>query len=103
MARRLLSQISSARAKHQEGYRSECKPTYNRFRVIRSPKWPTNLLDARNSLRVPRGIIEFVVDGEEGIRLSDALKGNWVGFEGRDETLPCLEEVAVFIFSSDYT
>jgi len=29
--------------------------------------------------------IEFFVYGEEGIRLSDALEGNWVGFEGRDD------------------
>jgi hypothetical protein len=31
------------------------------------------------------GVIEFVVDGKEGIRLSDALEGNWKGFEGRDD------------------
>ena len=30
-------------------------------------------------------VVEFVVDGEKGIRLSDALEGNWVGFEGRDD------------------
>jgi len=30
-------------------------------------------------------IIEFFVYGGEGIRLSDALEGNWVGFEGRDD------------------
>ena len=29
--------------------------------------------------------IRFVVGGEEGIRLSDALDGNWTGFEGRDD------------------
>ena len=29
--------------------------------------------------------IEFVVNGEEGIRLSDASEGNWGGFEGRDD------------------
>jgi hypothetical protein len=30
-------------------------------------------------------VVKFVVDGEEGIRLSDALEGNWKGFEGRDD------------------
>ena len=29
-------------------------------------------------------IIEFVVNGQAGIRLSDALKGNWAGLEDRD-------------------
>ena len=29
--------------------------------------------------------IEFIVGGEKGIRLSDALEGNWVGLEGRDD------------------
>ena len=32
------------------------------------------------------GIVEFAVDGKEGIRLSDAQEGNWKGFEGRDDT-----------------
>jgi hypothetical protein len=31
------------------------------------------------------GVVEFVVNGKEGIRLSDALEGNWKGFEGRDD------------------
>lgn len=31
------------------------------------------------------GNIEFVVDGERGIRLSDVLEENWVGLEGRDD------------------
>lgn len=30
-------------------------------------------------------VIKFIVDGKEGIRLSDALEGNWAGFEGRDD------------------
>ena len=30
-------------------------------------------------------VIEFVVGGEGGIRLSDASEGNWAGFEGRDD------------------
>ena len=30
-------------------------------------------------------IIRFIVYGEEGIRLSDALEGNWEGLEGRDD------------------
>jgi len=30
-------------------------------------------------------LITFVVNGEEGIRLSDASAGNWEGFEGRDD------------------
>jgi len=30
-------------------------------------------------------IIKFVINGEEGIRLSDALEGNWAGFQGRDD------------------
>jgi len=30
-------------------------------------------------------VIRFVVNGEEGIRLSDALEGKWGGFEGRDD------------------
>ena len=29
--------------------------------------------------------IEFVVDGERGIRLSDALEEHWVGLRGRDD------------------
>jgi hypothetical protein len=31
------------------------------------------------------GVVEFVVDGKEGIRLSDALGGDWGGLEGRDD------------------
>ncbi|KAF9791031.1 hypothetical protein BJ322DRAFT_1208299 [Thelephora terrestris] len=31
-------------------------------------------------------VIEFVVNGEEGVRLSDALEGSWTGFEGRHDT-----------------
>jgi hypothetical protein len=30
-------------------------------------------------------VIEFAVNGEKGIRLSNALEDNWVGFEGRDD------------------
>lgn len=30
-------------------------------------------------------VIQFVVNGEEGIRLLDALEGNWIGFERRDD------------------
>lgn len=30
--------------------------------------------------------IEFIVDGEAGIRLSDALDGNQRGLQGRDDT-----------------
>lgn len=30
-------------------------------------------------------VVEFSVCGENGIRLSDALEGNWKGFEGRDD------------------
>ena len=30
-------------------------------------------------------VINFVVDGVDGIRLSNALKDNWAGFEGRDD------------------
>ena len=30
-------------------------------------------------------VIDFSVYGVEGIRLSDALEGNWAGFEGRDD------------------
>jgi len=30
-------------------------------------------------------IIDFFVDGEEGIRLSDASEDNWVGFEGGED------------------
>lgn len=30
-------------------------------------------------------VIEFVVNREVGIRLSDALAGNWANFEGRDD------------------
>lgn len=30
-------------------------------------------------------VVEFVVNGEPGIRLSDASDGNWVGLEGRDD------------------
>jgi len=30
-------------------------------------------------------VIRFVINGEEGIRLSDASGGNWAGFEGRDD------------------
>ena len=30
-------------------------------------------------------IIKFIVNGEEGIRISDALEGNWEGLEGRDD------------------
>ena len=34
---------------------------------------------------VGSNVIKFVVDGEEGICLSDASKGNWEGFEGCDD------------------
>lgn len=30
-------------------------------------------------------VIRFIVNGKEGIRLSDVLEGNWVGLEGRDD------------------
>lgn len=30
-------------------------------------------------------VIEFVVNGEVGIRLSDVSDGNWIGLEGRDD------------------
>ena len=30
-------------------------------------------------------VIEFIVNGKEGLRLSDASEENWVGLEGRDE------------------
>lgn len=30
-------------------------------------------------------VVKFSVHGEEGVRLSDVLEGNWLGFEGRDE------------------
>jgi len=30
-------------------------------------------------------VIEFTICGEKGICLSDALEGNWGGFEGRDD------------------
>jgi len=30
-------------------------------------------------------IIDFFVDGEEGVRLSDASEDNWVGFEGGED------------------
>lgn len=30
-------------------------------------------------------VIDFVVNGEAGIRLSDASEGNWIGLEGRDD------------------
>lgn len=36
-------------------------------------------------------IIKFSVYGEEGVRLSDVLEGNWLGFEGRDE-MPLSED-----------
>ena len=29
--------------------------------------------------------IVFNVDGQEGVRLSDTLEGNWVGLKGRDD------------------
>ena len=38
----------------------------------------------QKELEGPR-IIDFSVYGEKGIRLSDALEENWVGFEGRDD------------------
>ena len=38
----------------------------------------------QKELEGPR-TIDFSVYGEEGIRLSDALEENWVGFEGRDD------------------
>ena len=34
---------------------------------------------------VTSDVIEFVVNGERGIRLLDALEENWIGFEGRDD------------------
>ena len=39
----------------------------------------------RQAAFVGPSIIEFVVDGVEGIRLSDASEGKWAGFEGRDD------------------
>ena len=39
----------------------------------------------RHAEFVGPNLIRFIVDGEEGICLSDALGGNWEGFEGRDD------------------
>ena len=30
-------------------------------------------------------VITFAVEGQEGVRLSDAIEGKWVGFKGRDD------------------
>lgn len=40
---------------------------------------------ARQARLIDSRIIYFIVNGEMGIRLSDASKGNWMGFEGRDD------------------
>lgn len=78
---------------------SECKvcreePKVNKPPIVRklapqefygSIRKPTNF---RSSYT-----IEFRVDGQEGIRLSDASEDNWVGLEGRDDRL---------LFEGDY-
>ena len=42
-------------------------------------------LPRRQAEFVGLGIIEFFVNGQEGIRLSDASECNWEGFEGGDD------------------
>lgn len=45
-------------------------------------------LARRQAEFVDPSVIKFVVDGQEGIRLSDASEGNWEGFEGGDDRSP---------------
>lgn len=41
---------------------------------------PTRLTEFSDS-----DVIEFVVNGKEGVRILDALEGNWMGFERWDD------------------
>ena len=45
--------------------------------IYRPTRHPTNFVKSK--------IIKFVVNGKEGICLSNASEGDWVGFEGGDD------------------
>jgi len=64
------------------------RPQSHRHRRL-TPRGPvrqdTYKLTRRRAEFEGSDVIRFVVNGEEGIRLSDALEGNWEGFEGRDD------------------
>ena len=70
---------------------SESDNQQERPRALQLPT-PRNLAPQESYRPTPHhagftgsGTIKFVVNGEDGIRLSDASEGNWVGFEGRDD------------------
>lgn len=56
--------------------------THQRSTPVHSPIFQEIYKPTR---RADPKVIEFIVEGEVGIRLSDALEGNWVGFGGRDD------------------
>ena len=69
----------------RSSYRQE-RPQANRQSTPRSPTRQETYKVARCRAEFKdRKIIKFIVNGREGIRLSDALEGNWAGFEGRDD------------------
>ena len=65
--------------------RQEQPQTYQRLAPRDLARQETYKLARRHEEFEGSNIIKFVVNGEEGIRLSDALEGNWGGFEGRDD------------------
>ena len=56
--------------------------THQRSTPVHSPIFQEIYKPTR---RADPKVIEFIVEGEVGIRLSNALEGNWVGFGGRDD------------------
>ena len=56
--------------------------THKRSTPVHSPIFQEIYKPTR---RADPKVIEFIVKGEVGVRLSDALEGNWVGFGGRDD------------------
>lgn len=64
----------------QEEHQKHSPPTTRKIapqEVYKLPRQPTNFGKPDT--------IEFVVNGKEGIRLSDASEQNWVGFKGGDD------------------
>ena len=68
-----------------EDHNSEERPQVHRQLTIRHPVSQEAYVPTRLAGFSGSDIIKFVVNGEEGIRLFDALNENWMGFERWDD------------------
>ena len=81
----MVVQATQSNPANRSSYRQE-RPQASRQWTPRSPTRQETYKVARCRAEFKdRKIIKFIVNGREGIRLSDALEGNWAGFEGRDD------------------